>query len=72
MRNAYGQLAGQNRLLLDTRVTPSGLQTVLNTESRCLDHLLKYIREEEKSCLKVDAEVADRNFKIIFDPSCTS
>ena len=47
MINAYGQLAGQNRLLIDTKVTPSGLQTVLNTESRCLDLLLKYIRNEE-------------------------
>ena len=65
MRNAYGQLAGQNRLLIDTKVTPSGLQTVLNTESRCLDLLLKYIRNEEKSCLKADAEVVGRNFKII-------
>ena len=46
MRNAYGQLAGQNSLIIDTRITPSGLKTVLDAETKCLNHLLQFISKK--------------------------
>ena len=58
MKVANGQLAGHNSLIIDTKITPSGLEAVIDIESKSLDHSLRFI-SENNSCSLIHRNSAE-------------
>ena len=58
MKVANGQLAGHNSLIIDPKITPSGLETIIDIESKSLDHSLRFI-SENNSCSLIHRNSAE-------------